>query len=111
MARVNVPVTLITRAGVAGATEVNGDATNNHVVINDSNTWVEARNAHATLPQTVTVLTARTVDGQAVTNRVVSVPALSSRRIGPFSIEDFGSSLQVNVSTSDIKLTAFKLPD
>jgi hypothetical protein len=42
------------------------------------------KNDHATTPTTVTIATPGTIDGLAITDLAVSVPATSMRIIGPF---------------------------
>lgn len=111
MPRVNVPVATIVRTGtgIAVSAEVAGDATNNHSVANNGTVWLEARNAHATLPKNLTVRIPGTVDGQAVTSRVYAIPALTTRRVGPFPTHDYGTLLLVDVESVDLKLTAYTL--
>jgi hypothetical protein len=107
MPRTPVPVTTVTRAGIAPAAEVNGDSANNHSVVNDGKMTLEVRNAHATIAKTVTVKFTTTVDDQIVTSRVYSIPATVTRRIGPWPTQWYGQSLQVDVESADIKLTAY----
>lgn len=107
MPRVNVPVTQITRAGVAAPTEVNGDATNNHVVANNGRVVLLVRNSGSTVARTVTLRLPGLTDGQAVTPRTVSIPISVSRYIGPFPTDAYGSSLQIDVDNAELKLLAF----
>ncbi|MFF9043331.1 hypothetical protein [Streptomyces parvulus] len=106
MPRTAVPVTTITRAGVAPPTETNGDATNQHVISNNGKVVLLARNAGSTVARTVTLRVRSTVDGQPVTPRTVSVPQSASRWIGPFPIDQYGTQLQVDVDNAELKLTA-----
>lgn len=109
MPRVAVPVTQITRAGVAPGTETNGDATNNHTIPNNGRMFVEVRNSGSTVARTVTFRFPGVVDGQAVTPRAVSIPISSTRRFGPFPTGDYGGALQVDVDNAELKLTAYGL--
>lgn len=109
MPRIDVPVTNITRSGVADASETNGNATDNHSIANDGRVWFEARNADASNPHTVTVLFTRTIDGQAVTSRAYALAATTKRRIGPWPPAEYGDTLQVNVDSSELKLAAYHL--
>lgn len=109
MPRVAVPVTAITRTGVAPAAENNGDPVNNHSVVNDGKTYLLVRNSHATLARTVTVRFKETIDGQTVTNRTYSIPATETRRIGPWPQQWYGQSLEVDVDFADLKLNAYQL--
>ncbi|WP_030670653.1 hypothetical protein [Streptomyces rimosus] len=109
MPRVSIPVTQITRAGVAPATEVNGDATNNHSVNNDGSVWLEVRNSGSTVSRTVSALFASTVDGVAVPAKTWSIPTSASRRIGPFPTRLYGTTLQIDVDNAELKLSAYKV--
>lgn len=108
MARVVIPVTEITKAGIAPATEVNGDATNNHYFANDSRTFLVVRNGGAST-RTLTVKFAATVDGQAVTSRTYSLATTVTRFIGPFETGPYGTTVNVDVDHADIKLVAYRL--
>jgi hypothetical protein len=109
MARVNLPVTNISRSGVADGAEVNGDSVNNHSVANDGRMWIEVRNADASNPHTLTVRFPGVVDGQSVTPKTYPIAATTKRRIGVFPPADYGSVVQVDVDSSQLKLTAYHL--
>jgi hypothetical protein len=109
MARTAVPVTQITRAGVAAPAETNGDPTNNHVIPNNGKMFLEVRNSGSTVARTVTFRFPGAVDGQAVTPRAVSIPTSATRKFGPFPTGDYGSQLQVDVDNAELKLLAFGL--
>lgn len=108
MPRVAVPVTQITRGGVAPAAETDGDPVNHHMVNNDGRVFLLVRNAGAS-PRDITFRFASAVDGQAVTPRVVAVAAGASRYFGPFPTADYGEDLQVDVAHADLKLSAYHL--
>lgn len=109
MPRVDVPVTQITRTGVAPATEVNGDATNNHSVANDGSVWIEVRNSGSTVARVVSARFPNTVDGQTVPARTWSIPTSSTRRIGPFPVGKYGTTLLIDVDNAELKLAAYRL--
>lgn len=109
MPRVSVPVTQITRAGVAAPAEVNGDPVNNHTVPNNGKMLLLVRNSGSTVARTVTLRLPGLTDGQAVTPRTVSVPLSTSRYIGPFPTGDYGSALQVDVDNAELKLIALAI--
>jgi hypothetical protein len=109
MPRVNVPITQITRDGVAPPAVTNGDATNNHTIVNDGAVWFEVDNADAGGAHNVTVLFTQMVDGQAVASRAYAIASSASRRIGPWPVAMYGSALQVNVASSQLKLRAWRL--
>ncbi|AYF29310.1 hypothetical protein CSH63_17930 [Micromonospora tulbaghiae] len=110
MPRIAVPITPITRAGVAPPAETNGDPVNNHSVPNDGRTVLLVRNANAT--STVRTLTIRlpgAVDGQGITPRTYPIAAGASRYIGPFSPTEYGALMQVDVDNAELKLTALRI--
>lgn len=109
MPRVDIPVTQITRSGVAPATEVNGDATNNHSFSNDGTVWIEVRNSGSTVARTVSARFANTVDGQTTAAKTWSIPTSSTRRIGPFPVRFYGTTTLIDVDNAELKLTAYKL--
>lgn len=110
MARVNVPVTTITRTGVAPAAEVNGDAAQGHVVANDGRTFLLVRNANgASTARTLTVVIQGAIDGFSPAPRTYSIAAGASRYIGPFDVASYGSLMQVNVDNAELKLSAYNL--
>lgn len=89
MPRVTLSVQQIARTGLEpsyASAEVDGNAFSN-----SGSEFIHVKNGDAS-PHTVTVLTQRQVDGQSVTNRVVSVPASEERMIGPFPTGDFNRS-------------------
>ncbi|MGW2170400.1 hypothetical protein ACWC1C_07690 [Streptomyces sp. NPDC001705] len=106
MPRTPVPLTVVTRNGVAPPTETNGDPTNNHVIGNNGKMLVLVRNAGSSTARTVTLRVRNTIDGQSVTPRTVSVPQSASRYMGPFPIDQYGTQLQIDVDNAELKLTA-----
>jgi hypothetical protein len=107
MPRVNIPVTTVNRtAFTATPSEVPGDATNNHSYTNAEGVFLTVRNAHATLPKNLTVLIPTTIDGQSVTSKVYPIPALATGDVGPFPVQYYGSTVLVNVESTDLKLIA-----
>ena len=97
-------VAQVARAGVASAlaaAAAGGDA-----FANDGRVFFEAKNAHATLPRTVTFtsqLPAGAVPpGAAKTDLAVVVAALTTKRIGPFDPSAFNDATgKVLVTYSD----------
>lgn len=106
MPRVPITVTKLTPAGTAIPTEQDGDATNNHSMANSGKTVLTVRNAHATLARNLTLLTPVTVGGKAVADDVISIPALATRRFSDLSTALYGTSVPIDVETSDLKLYA-----
>jgi hypothetical protein len=108
MPRVNVPVTALSRSGIAPPSETNGDAANGHRVANTGQTIVVVRNSSADTAYDVTFVTPGTVDGQPVGDRVVEVPADTTRWFGRFSPGVYGTALLLNVENTALKLSALE---
>ena len=106
MARVIVPVTSVTTTAAAAATEVSGDAGQGHYVANNGRTWLEVRNADAGGAHTVSI-NLTSVDGQTVDPKDISVPASSSRRVKLGDPRLYGSRTNIDVDSSQLKLTAY----
>jgi hypothetical protein len=87
MARTTLSAQTAVRSGLT-PTSTAGIA-DGHKFANDGATALRVTNSHATLARDVTIQTQRTVDGQAAGDRTVSVPALSTRYVGPFPRADF----------------------
>lgn len=108
MARVNVPVISITRAGVDDAAPVPGDTTDQHAVDNSGDMWIEVDNVGVS-SHTLSALFPHTVDGVTVDPKTWTIPAGERRRIGPFPIRFYGSTLQLDVDSSELELSAYRV--
>ena len=81
MARTVLAVQIVPRTGLnAVFTAANTDG---HSVANDGRMFLHVKNG-VTATVVVTLVIPQTVDGQAVTNRTVSIPTSNERYIGPF---------------------------
>lgn len=109
MPRVSVPVTSITRTGVADATPITGDPVNNHEIANSGDVWIEVANTGVS-SGTVSAHFPNTVDGVTVDPKTWTVPAGENRRIGPFPTRLYGTTLQIDVDSVDLDLTAYRVP-
>lgn len=69
------------------AAAAGGDAFDNSGV-----EFVYLKNEHATVARTVTFDVQGTVDGQAITDKAINVPALSGILVGPFPPEIYNNS-------------------
>ena len=87
MARTNLAVTPITRAGVLAAGVV-GTA-DGHMFANSGEEFLEVVNANATVARTVTIVTGGQLEGSEIADQTVSIPAASRRLIGPFPPRSF----------------------
>ncbi|MBN9393437.1 MAG: hypothetical protein J0I20_35730 [Chloroflexi bacterium] len=102
MARTARAVQQVTRSGLA-ATYSAPDASNGETIPNDGKTILHIKNTNGT-PLTVTIATPGTVDGLAVADRTVTVPATTGDRfIGPFPTGTYnqpGNVLNVDYSSA-----------
>ena len=115
MPRVDITVQALDPTGVFTA-EQSGDSANNHVMANNGEVVIVARNADGAAPHTVTLVTPGTVGGLAITDQAVSVPASSTRFIGPLDPDVYDQpsgadtgKVYVNVDSSQLKLSAYRL--
>lgn len=108
MARINLPFTVIDEAGVAPGAEVTGDTTNNHVIksVPTGRSFLIVRNADVSNPHTVSIRIGLTPGGQVVTPKPYPIPAGLSRwiKLGDPSI--YGRTINVDVDSTQLKLTA-----
>lgn len=110
MARVNVPVTSITRTGVVAPSETSGDAGNGNSVANNGSILIEVRNSNGSATtRTLSISFPTTVDGQAVVAKTYPIAAGVTKRIGPFPTKDYGTTLQLDPDHADLKLLAWRL--
>lgn len=111
MARVEIPVTTITRDGVAGAETTAGDPANGHAVANTSGrTVIVVSNSSVDTAQDVTLVTQTVVDGQDVADRTVTVPFGETRYIGGLPESVYGRAIHIDVTSSDLNFQAFTFP-
>lgn len=107
MARSILSITRPTRDGVPSPTEVDGDPVNGHVVpVNLGRTIITIRNADTAAAHQVTFILPGTVDGQQIADRVVSIPASSSRDFAGFPADAYGAHMGVDVDSTELKLSA-----
>jgi hypothetical protein len=104
-----VPLTEITRAGVAPPTAVTGDTVNGHFFTNDGLAVLSVANSAGTTG-TVTITLPNLYDGQAVTSRAVSIPAAAvEHKIGPFPVTNYGNPVNFTVSATTLTLRAYHI--
>ena len=102
MAVVPITAAVVIKTGVDGAPAA--AAADGNSVGNNGKIFLRFVNAHASEARTVTFDATQTVDGLAVADRTLSVPALSERVIGPFAPSVFGTTLSWTYS-SEANLT------
>ena len=84
MADITVTVLDILKAGSADPTYVGSlSVSNNYQAQNNGRTFIHVKNGGGS-PDTVTIVTQTTVDGNAIADRAVVVPAGEEKFIGPF---------------------------
>lgn len=81
MPRVALTVQQVTRTALTPTMSA-ADSANGHQFSNDGNVWLEVTTTGTTA--NLTILTPGTVDGLAIADRVIALPATGSRKIGPF---------------------------
>jgi hypothetical protein len=84
MARVQIPVTTLSRAGVAPPAQTNADATNNHLFVNNGSTWLEIVSSDAGSQHVDFSLVTQTVDGVTVPPKTVTIAAGATVLVGPW---------------------------
>ena len=85
MARTDLTVTQISRAGTTPPATVAGTA-DGHMFSNDGRTFLEVTNA-AGAARTITFVTPGTVGDRQIEDLPISLPASATRLIGPFPID------------------------
>ncbi|MFC6885289.1 MULTISPECIES: hypothetical protein [Actinomadura] len=108
MARIPLAATRPARGGVTAVAEVDGNTVDGHVVTNTGRTVITVRNADASNPHSVTFVLPQTIDGQAVADRVVSIPASATRTFGGFVTEWYSQRLSIDVDSTQLKLQALE---
>lgn len=115
MARVALTVQDLAPTGVFTA-EQNGDSVNNHVVANNGEVFLIARNADGSNAHTVTLVTPGTVGGLAVSDQAISVALSSTKLIGPLDPDVYNQQsgadagkVYVDVDSSQLKLSAYRM--
>jgi hypothetical protein len=107
MAATAVPVTEITRSGVAPPSATTGDTVNGHSIANDGSMYFSVANSLG-VTGTVTITVPRLIDGQSVASRVITIPAnATEHRIGPFPTASYGTTLNFTVSATTLTLRAY----
>lgn len=107
MPSTNVVKTEANKNGVPIVASVVADVVNgNNITGLTKETVITVQNVHATLAKTVTFTTTATVDGLAVADRVISIPAVSTRVFSDLDPRLFSKTLEIMGETVDIKLSA-----
>lgn len=103
MARGLIANAVSDRDGTTLPTETTGNPTDDHYFNNTGKTRLLARNSGVT-PRTVTIHVARKVQGQTVTPITKAIAAGATEIFGPYSVNDFGSQVLVDVDNAELML-------
>jgi hypothetical protein len=115
MARTQIPVTTITRAGIAPSAGTDADMTDGmYIAANNGRIYVEIVSTDAGA-QTVGFEIPTEVDGIAVDDKVVTIPAGATRKAGPwptgtYNQEDDSINVNPSIDGATLKISAYKLP-
>lgn len=110
MPRVLVPMIDPSRGGaVMSLAGLTGDTVNNHYTPNNGNTIVAVKNTGATVPRSVTFVTKKKIDpDQTQWDRVEAIPIGETQLFSDFSVDVYGSQLDINVDNVELHLWVIK---
>lgn len=108
MARTNINVFTTSRVDAAAPAATAGDAVNFNSSDNDGHTILVADNTD-TASHTVTVHITRTVDGVAPAAKVFTIAAGTTEYLGPFSPQDYGTTLDYDVDSATVTILPLRL--
>ncbi len=80
-----------------------GNTTDQHYFQNTGDTRLYVRNSGAT-PRIVTIYVSRLISGQPVQSITKTIAAGVTEGFGPFPLEDFGQSINVDVAHAELTL-------
>lgn len=118
MARVNLPITYLTTAGVNQAAQVTGNSTENHVISeNAGKVFIEAENTNAAATATVTLVANKEEPGGLKVENLAITLAKSGesgakKLIGPLPptvVNQNNGVVNVNVSSTEVKFRVYSL--
>lgn len=112
MARTQIPVTLMTRAGVTEALQVLANLTEGNYFANDGQTAIQMENTDGSA-HNVGFAIFTTVDGSSVADKNVALPAsIKYKWSGPYPIATYNrtdNTVYVNPDSPLIKFRAFQI--
>ena len=108
MARVDIPVSRISRVDVFELNDPVADAVNDHQMVNNGATLILVENTDAAAHNAEAVIE-QTVDGQAVAVLPYVIPANSMVVLGPYPRDIYGDLLLINIDNNNLELRAFSL--
>lgn len=110
--RTATSVTSVNRTALTAfpAPTVAGDVTNGNVCPNDGATILAVLNSDGAATHNLTVTVVSGVDGLTAGPRPYTVPISANTQItGPFPLQFYGSQLQWNVDSTQLKVAAYSL--
>ena len=107
MPRTSLTAIQASRAGTTLPAATAGDATNGNQIANDGRVILIVKNTNgASTARTITFQTSHSVDGLTNPTRQESVAAGETQVFGPFSPNDYGSTLAFDVSNAEVTIQA-----
>jgi hypothetical protein len=95
------------RAGTTLPAAVAGDAVNGNQIANDGRVVLLVQNTNAaTTARTVTFATVVSIDGLTAPARSETIPAGETQVFGPFTVNDYGRLLAINVDNAELTVQA-----
>lgn len=109
MAATPIAVTQVSRSGTAAVAGTAADAVNGNSIQNDGKVWLELANTSGSGSHTLTIAVAEAgPDGNAVSSKVITIPANGSYRTDCWPPSIYGSSLQLTVDNAAVTISAYR---
>lgn len=111
MARLTLTPSQVTRAGLTLPAETTLVAVDGGQFANNGvDTFLLAHNTNgASTARTLTIHISKLIDGAAVADKTFSIAAGTTKLIGPFPTDFYGSTMTVDVDNAELKLSVFSL--
>jgi hypothetical protein len=115
MPRTAIPLTALSRVGVAPPAQTNGDSANGmYVAGNDGTVFIEIQNTDGSTKNVGFALFGNSVDGVTIPDKIIAVLSGTTILAGPWPIRYYGQSdgsLWINpVAATTLKFRAYQLP-
>lgn len=110
MPRTNIAATQATRSGTVLPAATAGDVANGNSTANDGRIVLIVKNTNASsTARTITFATVVSVDGLTAAVRSESIPAGETQVFGPFSPNDYGTTLGFNVDNAEVTVQILRV--
>lgn len=111
MARTPLSIVESSKAGTTLPAGTTADVANGNSVASDGRSVIViASNSNVSTPRTVTITPTATVDGLVPAARTVSLPASTSKVLGPYEVANYGTTLQISGDNADVKFQVIRIP-